>query len=299
MSKEKGQFLDKKLMAQIKEIHLRAKHIVNDSFAGEYQSAFRGRGMEFDEIREYTAGDDVRNIDWNVTARTHKPYVKVFKDERELTVLFAVDISGSSQFGSAGKLKKDMMAEITALFAFAALKNNDKAGLLIFSDTIHHFIPPKKGSGHSFRIIKDILTYQAKAKGTNLSLGLDYINRILKQKVILFLISDFLTPGFENSLRVSARRHDVVAIKVSDPLEEKIPSVGYIEWEDLETGKSILINTGHLLAVQNFEKRMRTQNRKLKDFFRGIDIDYIHLRTDKPYIADIIQFFRNRERKMR
>ena len=291
--------LDDQLIAKIKGIQLRAKHLVNSTFAGEYKSAFKGRGMEFDEVREYQPGDDVRSIDWNVTARHENAFVKVFKDERELTVMFVVDVSASSRFGSVKKFKNEVSAEIAALLAYMALRNNDKVGLIIFSDHVEHYVPPKKGRGHVWRLIRDILTYRSQARKTDLNVSLEFLNQVIKHKAITFLISDFQGEGFENVIRTTAKRHELIAISVVDPREQSLPNVGFIELEDAETGQAILINTGKRSFLKRFEKNARDNLKKQRDFFQGAGIDYISINTGKSYVDPIVEFFRKRDRRVR
>ncbi|MBF0205358.1 MAG: DUF58 domain-containing protein [Oligoflexia bacterium] len=294
-----GSVLDKELINKIKGIQFRARHLVSDSLAGEYQSTFRGRGMEFDEIREYILGDDVRSIDWNVTARMGHPYVKLFRDERELTVMFVVDISASSNFGTVAKFKNEISAEIAALLAYMALRNNDKVGLIVFSDRVEHYLPPKKGRGHVWTVIRDILTYpyHTATKQTDLNVPLKFLNRVLRRKAITFLISDFQGEGFDQQLKVSGHRHDLIAIAVTDPKEMELPNVGYIELEDAETGEFILLDTGNNRFLHDFKNRAHKNQKQQRDFFRSNGIDLIQINTGESYINPIIQFFRSRERR--
>ncbi len=291
------QLLDEELLKEIKGIQIKAKHLVNASFAGEYQSAFKGRGMEFDEVREYSIGDDIRNIDWNVTARAQAPFIKIFKDERELTVIFMVDISASNRFGSVKKLKNEIAAEITALLAYTALRNNDKVGLVIFSDKIEHYIPPKKGRGHVWQIIREILTFKSDSKRTNLNIPLEFIGKVIKHRAITFLISDFFAQDYETQLKTSAKHHDYIAISISDPREEIMPSCGYVELEDAETGESILVDTSNKFFQEQFQK-LHVKNKKLeKKFFESSNIDYIAICNAEKYIGPLVAFFRQRQKK--
>ncbi|MBF0312273.1 MAG: DUF58 domain-containing protein [Oligoflexia bacterium] len=293
---QRQQLLDKDLISKIKGIQFRARHLVDDAFAGEYRSTFRGRGMEFDEIREYILGDDVRSIDWNVTARMGHPFVKLFKDERELTVVFVVDVSASSNFGTVTRFKNEIAAEIAALLAYMALRNNDKVGLVVFSDRVEHYLPPKKGRGHVWTVIRDILTYphQTEAKKTDLNAPLQFLNRVLKRRAITFLISDFLGAGFEQQLRVTSHRHDLIALSISDPREMELPNIGYIELEDAETGEALLVDTSDYLFSQDFKGRSTKQLKQQKDFFRANGIDLIQVNTAESYINPLIQFFKMR-----
>ena len=294
-----NKLLSDELLSQIKGIQIKAKSLVNDVFAGEYLSAFKGRGMEFEEVREYFPGDDIRNIDWNVTARSEKPYIKTFKDERELTVFFVVDVSGSTQFGSDEKLKKEVMAEITAMLAYAAMKNNDKVGLLIFSDHNEHFIPPKKGRGHIWRIIKEILTYEAKSYKTNIKIPLEFLARVQKKKCITFLISDFLIDDMEKPILSLSRRHELVAISINDQREFELPPVGYIELEDSETGETILVNTNNRNFLEKYSDICEKQNTEKQTFFERHGIDYVNLNTSENYFELVAKYFRNRDKVRR
>ena len=270
--------------------------MVNETFAGEYQSAFKGRGMEFDEVREYFPGDDVRKIDWNVTARSDRPYVKIFKDERELTVLFMVDVSGSSRFGTQKKFKNEIAAEITALLAYTALRNNDKVGLIIFSDHVEHYIPPKKGRGHIWKLIRDILSYRSESKKTDLNIPLEFLGRVVKRKCITFLISDFMGESFEKELRTTSKHHDLIAVSVVDPREKEIPKIGYIELEDAETGEFLLVNSSNYLFQKSFGEKTKELQEKRDKFFKSSGIDHIEVTTDSTYVDSIIKFFRKREK---
>jgi uncharacterized protein (DUF58 family) len=292
-------FLPPELINRIKGIQIKAKHLVNATFAGEYKSAFKGRGMEFDEVREYVPGDDVRTIDWNVTARSGHPYVKLFKDERELTVLFMVDVSASSRFGTVSKFKNEVAAEIAALLAWLALRNNDKVGLLIFSDRIEHYVPPKKGRGHVWQIIRDILTYKSESRKTDFKAPLEFINRVLKNRAITFLISDFMGESYETPVKTTARHHELIAITVTDPREMELPGIGYIELEDAETGESILVDTADKKFLKNYSQAARERARTTRDFFEGNGIDHIQVLTDGNHIRPVVEFFRRREKMNR
>jgi uncharacterized protein (DUF58 family) len=291
------EMLDQELLAKIKGIQIRARHLVNDVFAGEYQSAFRGRGLEFEEVREYQAGDDIRSIDWNVTARQNKPYVKLYRDERELTVIFVVDVSASARFGSHEKFKDEIAAEITALLAYTALRNNDKVGLIIFSDHVEHYLPPRKGRGHIWRLIEEILTYKSTSRRTNINAPLDFLNRVIKRRAIAFLISDFQDEGYQTQLRATRRHHDLIAISIQDPRERELPSIGYIELEDAETGEAILVNTRSEKLRAELSARSRRKLGAEADFFRSCDIGYIPVDTSVPYIDPIARYFRLREKQ--
>jgi uncharacterized protein (DUF58 family) len=297
--------LDPCLLARIKEIQILARHLVNDIFAGEYQSAFKGRGMTFDAVREYQIGDDIRAIDWNVTARTNRPHIKIYRDERELTIMFLVDISGSSHFGTARKFKHEIAAEITALLAYTALKQNDRVGLLIFSDRVEHYIPPKKGRGHTWRLIRDILTFVPQSKKTDFSTPIQFLNRVVPKRAVTFLISDFQGCDpcegvpYESELRNASRRHDLIAIVLSDLWERQFPPIGFIELEDLETGEMIVVNTKQKRFQDSFVAASQERLQKQRQFFRSAGIDFIEIATDLPYRDPILKFFRRREKTTR
>ncbi|OFZ51784.1 MAG: hypothetical protein A2381_18335 [Bdellovibrionales bacterium RIFOXYB1_FULL_37_110] len=290
-------FLTEELLQKIKGIQIKARHLVNDSFSGEYVSAFKGRGIEFEEVREYIPGDDIRAIDWNVTARQNKPFIKTYKDERELTIMFVVDVSASAHFGTISKFKNEIAAEITALLSWTALKNNDKVGLIIFSDHVEHYLPPKKGRGHIWRLIRDILTFKSSARKTNMNIPLDFLNRVQKKKTITFLISDFQGDNFDQQLLATSRRHEMIAINVTDQREIDLPNIGYIELEDAETGDFRIINTGSKTLRDSYKKASMKRLKNIKQFFERNGIDYIDIRTDQFYLDEIVKFFRYREKK--
>lgn len=290
--------LDDQLIAKIRTIQMRARHLVNNSFAGEYQSAFKGRGLEFEEVREYQPGDDIRMIDWNVTARSGYPFVKLHRDERELTVLFLVDISASARFGTKNKFKNEVAAEITALLAYTALINNDKIGLIIFSEQVEFYLPPKKGRSHVWKLIRDILTYTSQSRRTDFQAPLDFVNQVVRKKSIVFLLSDFQNSGSEKSLRITAKHHDLIAIKIRDPRERTLPSIGFLELEDAETGELMLVDTDDEQFLKKFQSGVKKDDRSQLDFFRSAGIDLIEVQTDIPYLDTVIQFFRNREKRI-
>ncbi|HLE11096.1 MAG TPA: DUF58 domain-containing protein [Bacteriovoracaceae bacterium] len=292
----KQEFLSEELIAQIKGIQLRAKHLVTNTFAGEYKSTFKGRGMEFDEVREYTPGDDIRSIDWNVTARMNHPFVKIYRDERELTVIFVVDVSASSAFGTVNKFKNEISAEITALLAYMALRSNDKVGLIIFSDHVEHYIPPKKGRGHVWKLIREILTYKSQARKTDLAVPLEFLNQVIKHKSIAFLISDFQDEGYKKIVQTTAKHHELIAISVTDPKEMEIPNIGYIELEDAETGEFILVNSADFSLRSGYKMHSAKNLKEQKNFFQSSGIDYININTGESYIRPIAEFFRKRNK---
>jgi uncharacterized protein (DUF58 family) len=289
--------IPKELAKKIRYIQISTSKAVNDVLAGEYESVFKGRGMEFDEVREYQPGDDVRSIDWNVTARTGKPFVKRFREERELTVIFLVDLSGSGSFGSVRQLKNEIAAEVCALLAFAATKNNDKVGLIVFTDHVEMFIPPKKGSRHVLRVIREILSFQPGKVKTDITRALDYVGRVQSKRAVVFLISDFQAEGFERGLRVLGKHHDMIAVTISDPRELSLPDVGLLELEDAETGEIVLIDTGSSGARREYERLAWEESSRLAALFRSIGVDQIEILTGRDYIRDLMKFFRNRERR--
>ncbi len=297
METTETQVLSPEILAKLKGIQFRMRSLVTELFAGEYVSAFKGRGMEFEEVRPYQPGDDVRAIDWNVTARTGSPFLKIYREERELTLLFLVDVSASMQFGSVRRFKSEIAAEVTALLAYAALKNNDKIGLIIFSDHVEHYLPPKKGRAHIWRVIRDILSHRSKAKKTDLSIPLEFLNRVAKRKVVSFLISDFLGDGYEKALGQTARHHDLIAITVDDPREKEIPDVGLIELRDAESGRLALVDTHDNGFRRRWEESLAAFRNGRKKLFRRSGIDHISLGTEESPIDPLVQFFRRRERR--
>jgi uncharacterized protein (DUF58 family) len=285
------------LAKKIRYIQIYTSKAVNDSLAGEYESLFKGRGMEFQEVREYQIGDDIRTIDWNVTARTGDPYVKLFKEERELTVMFLVDLSASGAFGSTRQIKNEAAAEICALLAFSAIKNNDKVGLIVFTDRVEMFIPPEKGTTHVLRLIRELLNFKPEKGKTDLVAGMDYLGRILHKKSVVFLVSDFQSEGFEKQLRILGKRHDLIAVSITDPREVIMPNVGLIQLEDAETGEMVIIDTGSVSFRERYEQLGGARLDSLRKLFRSMDIDHIDIRTGEDYVFDLIKFFRNRGRR--
>jgi uncharacterized protein (DUF58 family) len=285
------------LIKRIREIQIYTARAVNASFAGQYESVFKGRGMQFDEVREYTPGDDIRAIDWNVTARTGKPFIKRFVEERELTVIFAVDLSASGLFGTVNKFKNELAAEFCAVMAFAACKNNDKVGLLVFTDRIELYIPPKKGTRHALRLIRELLYFKMPKRRTNIPGALDYLVRVLKKRATVFLVSDFIEMEFKRPLALMNKRHDVVAVSVRDKAEKRLPNVGMIELEDAETGEVVMIDTGRRLFRSNYESASQKRFEELKGMMRSIKVDCIDIGTDKAYVNDLVQFFHMRHRR--
>jgi uncharacterized protein (DUF58 family) len=282
------------LLKRVRQIHIRSRRMVNDVMAGEYQSAFKGRGMEFDTVREYQEGDEERMIDWNVTARLGHPYVKSYVEERELTVMFIVDISASGQFGTHKQLKKETAAELCAALAFNAIKKNDRVGLILFSDRIELFLPPQKGRTHVLRVIRELLYFKPGGKGTSINTALEYFNRIIKKRAVAFLVSDFLDEDYSKNLNLTNKKHDLVAIEIFDSKEDRLPNVGLIRLEDSETRESILVDSSSK-AWNLFHQQKRLEScQKRESRFRKYGIDYLRISTNQAFEKDLIRFFKKR-----
>lgn len=281
----------------VRKIQIRTSHLVSDLFAGQYQSAFKGRGMEFAEVRPYVPGDDVRTIDWNVTARTGEPHVKRFTEERELTVMLLVDTSLSTHFGTVRQLKSEMAAELAALFAFSAISNNDKVGLLLFSDRIELALRPKKGSRHVLRVLREVLSFQPTGRGTDLAGALSHLEQVSKRRCVVFVLSDFLDPSARLALKVASRRHDVIGVVLEDPADLTLPSVGIVRLEDAETGEELLLDTSDGAVRRAYAERATAQAGDRDRMLRSVDVDAIRVRTDRPYTEALLRFFRQRERR--
>ena len=290
--------IPKELAKKIRYLEIYTSKAVNDILAGEYSSVFKGRGMEFDEVREYAAGDDIRTIDWNVTARTGHPYVKRFVEERELTIMFLVDLSASGTFGSIERTKNETAAELCALLSFSAVKNNDKVGLIVFTDTIEMFIPPRKGLAHVLRLIRELLYFKPRQVRTDIVAALDYLGRVTHKRCVTFLISDFESEGFDRPLRALGKRHDLIAVSISDPREMQMVDVGLIELEDAETGERVLIDTGSEAVRKEYAQLGRVRSDRLHSLFRSVNIDHVEIMTGRDYVKDLVKFFRGRERRM-
>jgi len=288
----------KEILKKIRRIELRTRRLVNSTFAGQYHSVFKGRGMNFEEVREYAPGDEIRSIDWNVTARMNTPYVKKFTEERELTVLLVVDVSASGMFGSVELSKRELAAEVASILAFSAINNNDKVGLLLFSDDVELYIPPKKGRMHTLRLIREMLYFEPKGRGTNLAGALDYLNRVTSRRAVVFMISDFLAPDFTKALTVTSRRHDLVAMPVVDPGEATLPDVGIITLEDAETGEQIDINTSSKAVRRGLADQEETRRKSLERLFRSRRVDIVRLSTTEDYLLALRAFFEQRERRL-
>ena len=285
------------LMQKIRAIQIKTSHLVTELMAGEYVSAFKGRGMEFNAVREYTPGDDVRLIDWNVTARMDQPFIKEYIEERELNVMLMVDVSSSGEFGSTGKFKNEISAEVASILAFAAIRNNDKIGLIVFSNKIEHYIPPKKGKAHVWNIIRTILNYQPEGRLTDLNIPLEYLLKIQKRKCIAFLISDFQATNYETNVKLARQKHDLVAISISDPRERNLPKIGLINLRDSESGETLLVDTDNREMTKLLTSYEREKLAKFKKLFRSIGVDTIEIDTDGSLVEPIIRYFKIREKR--
>ena len=289
--------LTKEIIKQVRQIEIRTKGLVNQVFSGEYHSVFKGRGMEFSEVREYQFGDDIRNIDWNVTARFGHPFIKIFEEERELTVILMADLSGSLIFGSTDKTKQQIAAELSAILAFSALKNNDKVGLILFTDKIEKFVPPRKGRKHVLRIIREVLSFEPEGKSTNIKSALEYMNNAIKKRSIVFLLSDFMDTGYEKILRIVGKRHDLIGIVLNDKREDEIPEMGLVKFVDAETGNERWIDTGDKRTKYLFTQMRERNKASRKSLFISSRLDSIEIQTGENYIKPLVQFFRLRERR--
>ena len=282
------------LLQKVRKIEIKTKGLSKHIFSGEYHSAFKGRGMSFSEVRNYQYGDDVRNIDWNVTARTGEPHVKIFEEERELTVMLLVDVSRSAFFGTLRQFKSEIITEICALLAFSAITNNDKVGLVLFTDQVELFIPPKKGKQHILRIIRELLDFQPSGRGTNLSRTLEYFQNLIKKRSICFVLSDFLTRGYEDALRLAARRHDVVGVRVTDAREASLPDVGLIRVQDAETGQLDWLDTSSAAVRERYESWYQENYQYFRSTFLRSGADVVDLKTHESYVNALLAFFQKR-----
>lgn len=289
--------LTKELIKQVRQIEIRTKGLVNQVLSGEYHSVFKGRGMEFSEVREYQFGDDIRNIDWNVTARFGHPFIKIFEEERELTVMLLVDLSGSLIFGTVEKTKQQVAAELSAILAFSALKNNDKVGLILFTDKIEKFVPPRKGRSHVLRIIREVLSFEPEGKSTNLRTALEYLNSTIKKRSIVFLLSDFMDSGYEKILRIIGKKHDLIGIVLNDKREVEIPKMGLVKLSDAETGEERWVDTSSTKVQNRLKEVRRNMIEKRKSLFISSRLDSIEVQTGEEYVKPLVQFFRLRERR--
>ncbi len=288
--------IPKELFKKIRRIEIRTKGLVNNVFGGEYHSAFKGRGIEFSEVRPYQIGDDIRSIDWNVSARNGETYVKVFEEEREQTLLLLVDVSGSGDFGSRNKFKREIAAEICAVVAFSAIKNNDKVGMLLFSDQIEEFVPPKKGRRHVLRIIRDLFAHEPASRGTHLATALNHVLHVLHRRSIVIIVSDFFDAGFERPLRAVAKRHDTVAIRLQDPRETELPPIGLVQLTDAETGETVVLDTQNRHTRRAFSDFAAQHYEETSEMLRRLQIDSVTIRTDESHVEAMMRFFRQRNR---
>jgi len=302
---QEGAKSHKAIMSGMRQLEIRTRRMVNDSLAGSYHSVFKGRGMDFDEVREYSPGDEVRTIDWNVTARAGRPFVKKFTEERELTIFLLVDISASGNFGSSALSKRDLAAELASVLAFSAIRNSDKVGLLLYTDRVERYLPPKKGRRHVLRVVRDILYHMPEAIGTDTVKALDVANRLLHRRAVVFLISDFETPKdsaatrleLRRAMRRTNRRHDLIAVHIEDPREKELPDVGIVALEDAESGEVIELDTASPKVRRRFKELSLERGRRLVSDFRSEGIDTLQLQTDAPYMPALQRFFKTRERR--
>lgn len=290
--------IPKEVLDKIHRIHITTSRMVTDIFAGHYHSVFKGQGMEFDEVREYQPGDDIKSIDWNVTARTGIPHIKKFMEERELTIMLMLDLSGSSFFGTVNQLKRQLAAELCSVLAMSAIKNNDKVGLIVFTDRIEKFVPPKKGLRHVLRIIREALYFNPVGRGTDIPGALEHLNKVINRRTITFVLSDFYEENIKKSLSVVNKRHDIIAMTITDPRELSMPDVGIINLEDAEGGGSFLLDTSSPSVRKEFNENSLKMFAERKHLFRSINIDYVDIRTDAPYEKELYRFFRMRERRV-
>ena len=285
------------LLKKVRKIEIKTKGLSNHIFSGEYHTAFKGKGMAFSEVREYQPGDDVRSIDWNVTARYNNPFVKIFEEERETTVILMIDMSGSSDFGTQTQLKREVATEIAAVLSFSAINNNDKVGVIFFSDKIEKFIPPKKGKSHILQIIRELITFKSESKKTNLEEALIYFNNVIKKRAVCFILSDFMDKNFDKSLKIARKKHDIIAIRIYDEKEEELVDVGLIKLEDTETGNLKWVDTSCKNIREEFRNNYLIFEKNLKQNLQNSAVDHINIKTGKDYIKPLINFFKNRGRR--
>ena len=289
--------IPKKILQKVRRIEIKTRGLVNDLFGGEYHSIFKGRGMTFSEVREYNPGDDIRLIDWNVTARTGSPFVKVFEEERELTVFLVVDISASGEFGSGSQLKRDYGAEVASVLGFSAIKNNDKVGLILFSDRVEKYIIPKKGKSHVLRVIRELLYTVPKGSKTSIKVALDYLLKVAKRKCVVFLISDFLDEGYLRSLKIANKKHDLITIQLLDPAELELPDMGLLKVEDPETGETFWIDTSSQKSMKQLRKEIGIKQSNFRKEIKKSGIDLISISTDEDFVDPLMSFFKSRENR--
>ncbi|MGE0158136.1 MAG: DUF58 domain-containing protein [Gemmatimonadales bacterium] len=289
--------IPREILKEVRRIEISTRGLVNEVFSGEYHSVFKGRGMSFAEVREYQYGDDIRSIDWNVTARTGAPFVKVFEEERELTVMLLVDVSASGDFGTRRKMKAEVAVEICALLAFSAIKNNDKVGLVIFSDHVEKFVPPRKGRGHVLRVLRELLYHRPEGRGTDIAAALEYLAHVQRKRAVTFLVSDFRDTGFDRALAVAGRRHDLVAVRIGDAREEELPPVGLVELEDPESGQRVVVNTSSRTFRAAFRAAGAARRDALDRLLRRSKVDVIDISTGEPWVKPLMRFFQRRMRR--
>lgn len=282
------------LLKKVRKIEIKTKGLSKHIFSGEYHSAFKGRGMSFSEVREYQYGDDVRNIDWNVTARTNEPHVKVFEEERELTVMLVVDVSKSSFFGTVNQFKSEIITEISAVISFSAITNNDKVGVIFFSDKVEQYIPPKKGKQHILRIIRELINFTPSGTGTRIDEAMVFMNNVIKKRCTCFILSDFMTKGYEESLRIAKKRHDVIGVHIYDKREERLPNVGLIKAKDAESGKLVYLDTSSKSFREKYENRFADNIEYFKTTFLKTGADVVNIATDESYVNALMKFFKKR-----
>jgi uncharacterized protein (DUF58 family) len=285
------------LLKKVRKIEIKTKGLSNHIFAGEYHTAFKGKGMAFSEVREYQPGDDVRSIDWNVTARYNAPFVKVFEEEREMTVMLLVDVSGSGNFGTNKQFKRELATEISAILAFSAIKNNDKVGVIFFSNIIEEFIPPKKGKSHILRIIRQVLAFEAKEKKTDISLAIEYFNNVMKKRTICFVLSDFISKEFEKPLKIASKKHDIIALRIHDKRENTLPNVGIIPLQDAENDSISYVDTSSQKVRELFYNKQEEKQAYLRKLFPKCGVDMIDISTGSDYVKPLMNFFKNRGKR--
>ena len=291
--------IPREILKQVRWIEITTRGLVNEVFSGEYHSVFKGRGMSFAEVREYQYGDDIRGIDWNVTARTGSPHVKIFEEERELTLMLVVDVSASSEFGTRGRMKSELAAELCGVLAFSAIKNNDKVGLILFSDRIEKFVPPRKGRRHGLRVLRELLYHPAEGMGTDIAGALEYLAKVTRRRAVVFLVSDFMAGEYGQALSVAARRHDLVAVRVGDRREEDVPPMGFVEFEDPESGERMVVNTSGRAFRKRFREIREGARERVDELFRRSRIDAVDVTTGVPYDRALRRFFEERARRVR
>lgn len=283
------------LLKKVRKIEIKTRGLSNQIFSGQYHSVFKGRGMAFSEVREYQYGDDVRTIDWNVTARYNRPYIKVFEEERELTTMLIVDVSGSNEFGTKKQFKEELITEIAAVLAFSAIHNNDKVGMIFFSDIIEKFIPPKKGSKHILRIIRELIDFKPKSQKTNIAVGLEYFTNVIKKRCTAFLLSDFLDKDFDNAMKIANKKHDLIAINIFDKWDYQLPDIGLMKVKNAESGNNLWVDTSDKTLRKNFDKYINNHKNYINTTFIKSGVDVVNIRTDEDYVKPLINLFKKRE----